>query len=713
MNAVELLEELGRLDVGIAAAEGKLRLRARRGLVTPQMRERLRDLRADLLALLDPPPGPRPEPREGEVPLSAAQRQLWLHQRAHPESTAYHIPLVLRLRGALPVAVLQAALALVVRRHESLRTFYPSGEQGPRQEVADSISGNLACCDLSGLSAEAAEIEEHRRLTAWAARPFDLASAPPIRLLLLRRSAVEHVLAVIVHHIAADGLSLQIVLDELDRSWGPLERGEVPALPALELRYADFARWQHRHSSRPEVVERLARWRRELEAAEPPALPYDRPRAEGGPGPAATVRLPFPEGAALLAFAQRAGATGFAAALGLVGVLLARLGGTREAVVGTAVAGRPNPRLQGIVGLFADLVPLRLALAPGAGLAEILATARREVAQVEARGDLPADHLNQALTALVRAVVVGGGEASTATLGGLRLERIEAEDGTAKFDLTFGVALTGPTPELFVELDRRRFDLTTGERLLRTLHLLARRALAEPARGWESLPLLSTAQRHAVLHEWSGRDSDTTPALIHRGVLARAMVDPQLPAVIAGDTWTYGELVAAAVELAGRLHRVGVAPEGRVAVLLPRGAAQIAACLGTLLAGASYVPLDPGHPESRLAFLLRDARAEALIASADRPTPGALTLPRLAPPLRVPDPDPLVELPRLTGPDDPARIAAVIYTSQAAASKARPARWVTRQPGPRALWRACHATSAARPPCGTITPLGRPLEPEV
>ena len=663
MNAVELLEELGRLDVGIAAAGGKLRLRARRGSLTPEMQERLRDLRADLLALLDPPPGPRPESSRDEVPLSAAQRQLWLYQRAHPDSTAYHIPLVLRLRGPLSQAVLEAALALVIRRHDSLRTFYPLGEEGPRQEVADSGPGGLPCCDLSGIFADAAQLEERRCLAAWAGRTFDLSAVPPIRLLLLRRSPVEHVLAVIVHHIAADGLSLQVVLEELDRSWGPLEGGVVPVLPPLELRYADFARWQHRHGTRPEVEERLELWRRELQAAQPPALPYDRPLAQGGPGPAATVRWPFPEGAALLAFAQRAGATGFAAALGLVGMLLARLGGTREVVVGTAVAGRPDPRLQGVVGLFADLVPLRLALAPGAGLAQILAAARREIAQAEARSDLPADRLMQARASLLRAVVVGGGEGSSATLGGLSLERIPIEDGIAKFDLTFGAALAGSAPELFAELDRRRFDPTTGERLLRTLRLLARRALAEPARPWETLPLLAAAERHAVLHEWSGGDPATTPPLIHRAVLARAAADPERPAVTAaGDAWTYDELVAAAREAARRLRSAGVAPEGRVAVLLPRGAPQIAACLGALLAGASYVPLDPGHPEPRLAFLLGDARAEALIAGADRSTPGSLPLARLPPPRRAPDPEP-AEPPRALGSEDPARIAAVIYTS--------------------------------------------------
>ncbi|MEM9290617.1 MAG: amino acid adenylation domain-containing protein [Acidobacteriota bacterium] len=717
-----LLEELGRLDVGIAAAGGKLRLRARQGVLTPQLQEQLRDLRADLLALLDPPPGPRAEVGEADAPLSAAQRQLWLHQQSHPESSAYHIPLMLRLRGPLPVAVLEAALGLLIQRHESLRTVYSSTEKGPRQQVTDGGfdggSDGLCCCDLSALSPRVAEIEEGRRLTAWAGRAFDLESAPPIRLLLLRRSATEHVLAVVVHHIAADGLSLQIVLEELDRAWGPLERGELPVLRPLELRYADFARWQQRHGQQKEVEERLALWKGELEGARPPALPYDRSSPEGGPGPAITVIEPFPEGAVLLALGRRAGATGFATALGLVSVLLARLGGTRDVVVGTPVAGRPDPALQRVVGLFADLLPLRLNLPPGASLAEILSSARREVAQAESRVDLPADRLSPPPAALARAVLVGGGAAPPAsTLGGLSIEPIPVEATAAKFDLTFGMALDGAAPELSAELDGERFDSATGVRLLRTLRLLARRALAQPTRGWDELPLLSAAERHAVLHEWSAgegtregtREGVDGPPLIHRAILARAAAQPQRPAVVAeGEAWTYGELLAAASRLAARLRAAGVSPEGRVAVLLPRGAAQIAACLGSILAGASYLPLDPGHPEARLEYLLRDSRAEALVAESDRPTPGDVDLPRFAPPSRGPAAAPPANPPaesevvgavasRPMGPEDPERIAALIYTS---GSSGQPKGVMVRHGGLAAL-------TAWQGRCSSLAPGGR------
>ncbi|MEM7482391.1 MAG: amino acid adenylation domain-containing protein [Acidobacteriota bacterium] len=671
MTAVELLAELDRLGARLLAENGRLRLRAPRGTVSADLRERLRVARADLLAAVDPPAGPEPAARGSDAPLTAAQRRLWLHQRRDPQSSAYHLGTALRIRDAAPIEVVEAAVALVIARHEALRTVYREGEGGPRQVVLPVRRRRLPCCDLSALSAEAAEGEQRRAASAAVARPFDLGARPPLRQVLFRRRGGDPVLVWTLHHIAGDGLSLDRLLGELEEALAALEGGQQPALPPVPLQYADFALWQERHAASPEVGERVRAWVRQLAGAQPPELPFDRP-ATGDRGAAAEVTLPLPEGPALAALARRSGATPFAAALGFISVLLARASGAAEAVIGTAVAGRPFPILAGVVGMLADLVPLRVILAPDLDAAGVIAAAHRATVAANARADLPADLLIEALRDSGESSLIGvtlseggsdgGGPEPKVTKRRLGIEPITVVDRRARFDLAFGAVLEGERPEIFVEFDRARFDETTVRRLLRSLGALVRGALAEPGRRWTDWALLVPEERHAVLHEWSGRGrSDEAESVVQRALVA-ARRNPETPAVVepGGTVWTYGELAAAAGGLAHRLRIAGIGPEARVGVMLGRGGTQVAAWLGVLLAGGACLPLDPAHPRRRTESLLRDGAAQAWIASAavegGEAAGGAV---RLDPPRRR-SAGPLPEAPF---DPHPAAAAALIYTT--------------------------------------------------
>ncbi|MEM7049302.1 MAG: amino acid adenylation domain-containing protein [Acidobacteriota bacterium] len=679
MTAVELLAELNRLDAHLIAEDGRLRLRAPRGAVSAELQERLRDARADLLALLAPPAGPAPTARGPEAPLTAAQRRLWLHHRRHPDSAAYHLATALRLRGAPSPATVEAAVELVLERHEALRTVYREAADGPRQVVLSARRRRLPCCDLSALPPDAVDGELRRAAAAVATRPFDLESRPPRREVLFQRRGRDPVLVWTLHHISGDGLSLDLLLRELEEALTAGERGQPAELPAVALQYADFAYWQERHAGSRQVADRVRAWVRDFEGARPPELPFDRPPV-GDRGLAEELIVPLPEGPALAALARRSGATPFAAALGFVAAWLARMGGVSEAVIGTAVAGRPFPGLAGVVGMLADLVPLRVALPFNLDAAGVIAAAGRVVVAAEGRADLPADLLIEGLGGsgappLMDVTLTGGGPEPAASARRLVVEPIAAER-RARFDLALGVALEGARPELSVDFDRACFETTTVERLLRALRTLIQSALTEPGRRWTELALLAPAERHAVLHEWSGgfRPS-TTIAAVHRRAVAAARRDPQRPAVIeaGGEVWTYGELTAAAADLARRLRGAGVGPEACVGLYLERGAPLVASWLGVLLAGGVCLPLDPAHPRRRIVALLADAGAVAWIAAAGSTVPAEAAHRfdpphRLDPPRRrdaepLPDRLPDLPLPASFSQPPPGQAAALFYTS--------------------------------------------------
>jgi amino acid adenylation domain-containing protein/non-ribosomal peptide synthase protein (TIGR01720 family) len=636
-----------------------------------------------------PPPAVRPPigrvPRGQPLPPSFAQERLWFIDRLEPNRAAYNILLALRVRGAFSAAAGAAALGAVVRRHETLRTTFAEADGKPVQVIAPpappAATPGLAVVDLSALpvgragAAGAGEPEVLRVAAGLAARPFDLERGPLLRALLLRLTpaaagaagpAAEHVLLLALHHIVADAWSLAILMREIGELLGPNPplRGRRPA---PDLQYADFACWQRQWLAGAERDAELVFWRGLM--ADVPlrlALPTDRPRTAAGE--AASAAAPAPSAAAgrhlqslpadLMArlgeLGRRCGATPFMVLLAAFQVLLHRLTGQERLVVGTAVANRPQPEVEGIVGLFVNTLPLPADLRDDPALPALLARVRDVALGAFAHQQLPFEQLVEALqpersleqTPVVQAMVVlqnatrpamGAGGPAPAPVPGLDFEPLQVAGGAAKFELTLELVETPDGMAAAWEYPLRLLDAASVARWARSYgNLLAAMAAAAapttpgageaPAPGPHAseLEMLSAAERHQLLAEWSGWTSRyPREAAIEELFAARAAAWPTAVALVAPATAeaapvtvTYGELAARAARLAARLRGLGVASEELVAVCHERSPELIVALLAVLQAGGAYVPLDPQQPAARLAAMLDDLAAARPAASA-------------------------------------------------------------------------------------------------
>ena len=577
-----------------------------------------------------------------EAPLSFGQQRLWSLVQVTPEaSRAYHLPLALRLRGDLDAAALERGLGEVVRRQGALRTTFRLGGHGPVQVIAPPVPLALPLVDLRGLP-EVQRATAARRLAAVEAeRPFDLARGPLVRATLLLLGGAEHDLLLTLHHIIADGWSLGVLWDELAAFYAALSDGEPAALPELPVQYTDFARWQ-RDRLQGELLEaELAYWRQQLAGAPRRLeLPTDHPRPVERTFAGAVVPFAVECGGALRALSREQGATLFMTLVAAFGALLLRYTGQRDLVVGAPIAGRTRSELEGLIGLFVDLLALRLDLSADPSFIELVARTRRICLAAYAHQELPFERLIHDLSPeraagrlpLIDVVfTLQNAGAAEPRLSGLEATVLEGVGTTAKFDLALGMAETEEGLKGWLEYDADLFDEQTVVRLAGHLRRLLEGAAAVPAERLSRLPLLSEAETWCLLGEWGRSVEETAPeGLVHELFEALAARAPHALAVEDGQAaLTYDELDRRADDLAGRLTALGVGVEVPVAVCLERSPELVIAAVATAKAGGVYLPLDPRHPAERLLFMLRDG-APAVVLSrsglADRLRPSGVRI---------------------------------------------------------------------------------------
>jgi len=586
-------------------------------------------------------------PRDRSLPLSFAQQRLWFLARLRPDDPSYHVSGGVRLRGALDAPALARALAEVVRRHESLRTTFPSVDGEPVQKVWPHLPVRLPAVDLRRLPAEAREAEARRLAAIEFRSPFDLASGPLLRATLLRLAATDHVVLLTRHHIVSDAWSTGVLIGEIQA----LYEGSGPAgadLPPLPIQYADFAVWQRDHLVGEVLESHLAYWRERL--ADAPAaleLPVDRPRsgatgaggASGAAGAVHTAVLPAGLAGAVDAVARRQGATLFMVLLAGFQLLLARLTGERDVVVGTPIAGRDREELEPLIGFFVNTLALRTELPFEEGFSALVDRVRRVALGAYDHQELPFDRLVGELRPERQAgrqpffqVVFQLLNAPRPALETRRLvlSLFPVEERVAKFDLVLNaISRTDGGLETTWTYDRGLVDRSTVRRFAAAFRRLLEGAVTEPHRPLGELPLLAAAERHQVLTEWrGGEEALSVGEPLQRRFERQAERAPDRVAVTAGDhSLTYGALDRRADHLARRLR--GVDEESPVALCLERSWEMVVAILGVLKAGAAYVPLDPAYPADRMAFLLGDTGARVAIttgALADRLPDGVRTL---------------------------------------------------------------------------------------
>jgi amino acid adenylation domain-containing protein len=561
------------------------------------------------------------------LPLSFAQRRMWFLEQLDPGAAVYNVPGEVRLVGLLDLRALAAALGELLRRHEALRTVFVVRDGEPAQRVDPAASLPLFLVDLSPLPDGARRAEAERRARDEARRPFDLARGPLCRALLLRLGPQEHRLLATFHHIASDGWSVALFLDELSAAYESLARGTAPQLPELPVQYPDFAVWQQEWMQGKTLERELAYWRERLAGLPVLELPADRPRpAVRDPrGAVRSLALSPETSAAFSRFARREGVTLFMALLGAFQALLARLTGETAIPVGSPVANRRRPEVERLIGLFVNTLVLDTRVEDDPSLHDLLARVREAALSAYAHQDLPFERLVEELqpsrelsqNPLFQVVLVLEEPLPARTSAGLVMEPVRSHSGTAKFDLVLAVS---PRPDggwdVFAEYPVALFEPATIDRLLgHWRNLLDGAAAAEPSIRLSALPLLGALERQQVFAEWNDTRADFPAGLcLHHLVAAQAERSPEAVAVVGeSERLTYRELMTRAGRLARFLRGLGISPEVRVGLCLERRPDLIAAILGILHAGGAYVPLDPAYPQERLEIMLTDSQAQVLL----------------------------------------------------------------------------------------------------
>ncbi|GGS28025.1 amino acid adenylation domain-containing protein [Streptomyces parvus] len=589
-------------------------------------------------------PEPTAGPRPAEIPLSFAQLRLWFLDRLEegPGGT-YNVPIAIRLSGALDRDALRAAVGDVVARHEVLRTVYPDTGGKPRQQVLEPADATVPM-----ESVRTTETELAGALRAGARRGFDLSREIPLAATLFALSDTEHVLLLTVHHIATDGWSNAPLARDLSNAYVARQAGRAPEFAPLPVQYADYTLWQREllgDEADPDSVaaRQLAFWKETLEGS--PAeltLPLDRPRpaemsAEGG-----TVEFGVDAElhAALAVLARTHQVSLFMVAQAALAALLTRLGSGTDIPVGTATAGRGDEALSELVGFFVNTLVLRTDTSGDPAFTELLARVRRADLAAYAHQDIPFDRVADALspvrstafTPLFQVFLAFQNHAAPRLeLPGLTVSPSDIELTAAKTDL--GVELTetfaedGAPGGLRGQVSYRTdvFDRSTVETVVARFVALLDAVAADPGRPLSRIDLLSGPELHRVLEEWNDTAREVEPAPFPALFEAQVAAHPDRVAVIAGDTrLTYAELNARANRWAHHFIGRGVGPEQRVAVAVPRSLDWLAATLGVLKAGATYLPVDPGYPASRIAFIAEDSAPVLVLTTEDAEIRAAL-----------------------------------------------------------------------------------------
>ena len=562
-------------------------------------------------------------PRDGALPLSYAQQCLWVSDQMQHGSAAYNIVNALRLRGRLNLPAIEFALTEIIRRHEILRTTFALADGAPVQVIHEAQPCTLPVLDLS----TEGEREARRLATEESQRPFDLSAGPLLRASVLRLSEQEHVLLCTMHHIISDGWSMGVLIRELTTLYEAYAKGEESPLTELSIQYADYAHWQREWLQGEVLEQQLSYWKQQL-AGVPAVLElptdYPRPAVQTFSGAHQSLTLPEQLTKDLKALTQREGVTLFMTLLAAFQTLLSRYSGQEDIVVSTGIANRNRAETEPLIGFFVNTLVLRTDLSGEPAFTELLRRVREVTLGAYAHQDVPFELLVEALaperdaryTPLFQVMLVlqNARVGEAVKLAGLEVSGAGGESGSAKFDLTLFVEERGEELGLVLEYNTDLFAGRTIEQMLESFRRLVEGIVAEPERSIGSFEMIDTEERRRLTGRGGEnllRAGDVSVARMFEAAAAR---NPQAVAIECGERLlSYGELDERANTLANYLLRHGAGPGTIVALLTGDVSETIVGMLGSLKAGAAFMPLDVRQPAARLRKLLGLAPPEFLL----------------------------------------------------------------------------------------------------
>ncbi|WP_153349208.1 non-ribosomal peptide synthetase, partial [Nocardia aurantia] len=585
-----------------------------------------------------------PRQRPDRVPLSLAQQRMWFLNRFDPESAVDNIPAAVRLSGLLDRQALQIAVADVLARHESLRTHYPESDGAAYQQI---VPTGRVIPDLTPV--EVTEDELPQRLSELVLTAFDVTAEVPFRARLFEVSPTEHILALVVHHISADGFSMGPLTRDVMAAYGARVDGGEPAWQPLPVQYADFALWQREvlgNEADPEsvIAQQISFWRDSLRGLpEQLDLPADRsrPAVASGRGATHTFRIDPDVHVRLAELARARGATLFMAAHAALALLLSRLSGETDIAIGTPVAGRGERALDDLIGMFVNTLVLRTEVDGGVGFGDLLESVRAADIAAFGHSDLPFERLveilnparSQARHPLFQVMLSFQNTGQNSLeLPGLTVSGVDLPIDTAKFDLQLVLteqsqvasasgngtpAPGGMVAEFIYATDL--FDPETIARFARRFQRLLKAIVSTPDRPIGDFPLLDATEALQELRVWNDtRREIGAAATLPELFTAQARVTPDAVAIVdreAGQTLTYAEFAGQVHRLARRLVEAGVRPESLVALGMRRSMDLVVAAYAVHAAGGGYVPLDLDQPTERIGYVLATARPVCVLTT--------------------------------------------------------------------------------------------------
>ncbi|MEV6102007.1 amino acid adenylation domain-containing protein [Nocardia sp. NPDC051981] len=565
--------------------------------------------------------GPRPD----LVPLAPAQQRMWFFNQYDTASGAYNMPIALRLRGELNVEALRLALIDVLARHESLRTRYPDHDGMLIQviESVDHVDREPALTTVSFGQLVPA-------ITEFVTEGFDVSTRAPVRARLFRVADAEeseHVLAVVVHHIAADGFSMAPLARDVTTAYAARIRGEAPSWTPLPVQYADYALWQRATLGSPDEPESLCArqiryWTEALDGVPDELyLPFDRPRPAVMSNRGATAN--FSLGARLVRAledaARQHNSSLFMVIHGALAVLLARMSGSVDIPVGTPVAGRGVAELDDMVGMFVNTLVLRTQIDPGESFADLLGQVRRVDLDAFDHADVPFEqvvdqlvtHRSQARHPLFQVMLAFQNlEPVKLTLPDLELSVVDLPNNVSRFDLQFILSQDHDSGDMTVALTFATdlFDAATIDSLTRRWIRILESVAADPTVPVGAIDVLDPAERTDLLARHGAPPA--VPVTMPDLFSAAVGLDPEATAIVAGGRQlTYREVDERSNRWARQLIRQGIGPEDIVAIGIPRSADSVLAVWAVAKTGAAFLPIDPSNPAERVAHLVTDSRA--------------------------------------------------------------------------------------------------------
>lgn len=568
-----------------------------------------------------------PISRNGELPLSFAQQRLWFLDQFDPGNPLYNICRAVRLEGSLNLNALGKTLNAIVARHETLRTTFKAVNGSPVAVIKPIAEVDVSFVDLSGL-AESAQDEEVRRICGQTFRkPFDLSRDVMLRASVLKLNPARHVLLLTLHHIAADGWSMSIVFRELSAFYGAYSANVEPDLPPLPVQFADYAGWQSQWLQGKVLEDQMAYWKQHLSGELPTLqLPTDRPHSSQETFNGATHHIVLPETltAALNILSQQEDATLFMTLLAAFKTLLHRCSGQTDIRVGTPIANRTRIEIEGVIGFFVNTLVMRTDCSGDPSFRDLLRRVREGSLQAFAHQDMPFEKLVEQMNPIRDCshsplfnvlFVVQNTPPQIPNLRGLDLFPIDADSGTAKFDLSLYITPVSGGLKCLIEYNTDLFEKATIARMLEHFQVLLQALAANPNQRISQMPMLLETERQQLLWKWNETCS-SYPAdkCLHTIFESQVERTPDAVAIVFDNkSLTYRELNQRANQLAHYLGKLGVQPEVLVGICLNRSEEMVVALLAVLKAGGAYVPMDPNYPTDRLAFMLEDAALPVLL----------------------------------------------------------------------------------------------------